>query len=280
MVEIIRRGPGTFCVIAAALCAVAGVSSGATPENRVVKQTATDSGRARPGPVRTIGAGETPRSTPTAENSWTPSIAENPPRGIDANGAARLVVLEGDQKSAARSVIAALAVKGRGPKTGYSRAAFGQAWTDDAGSVLWSHNGCGTRDDVLARDLDGPRKRNACVVTGGTFVDPYTNSLQLFEKAHAERWPVDHVVPLAYAWVMGAREWSMERRIELANDPLNVVVTTTSVNSAKGDSSPASYLPPNKTIRCAYALRFALVAKKYKMPVTATDRDVMVDQCR
>ncbi len=79
---------------------------------------------------------------------------------------------------------------------------------------------------------------------------------------------------------MGAREWSMERRIELANDPLNVVVTTTSVNSAKGDSSPASYLPPNKTIRCAYALRFALVAKKYKMPVTATDRDVMVDQCR
>ena len=39
----------------------------------------------------------------------------------------------------------ALPVKGRAPKTGYSRDQFGQAWTDDV-TVGGGHNGCGTRE--------------------------------------------------------------------------------------------------------------------------------------
>jgi hypothetical protein len=40
--------------------------------------------------------------------------------------------------------LAALAVRGRAAKTGYDRAMFGQAWSDDV-SVEGGHNGCDTR---------------------------------------------------------------------------------------------------------------------------------------
>jgi hypothetical protein len=37
-----------------------------------------------------------------------------------------------------------LPVKGRAPKTGYSRDQFGQAWSDDV-DVEFGHDGCDTR---------------------------------------------------------------------------------------------------------------------------------------
>lgn len=46
--------------------------------------------------------------------------------------------------SSARTTLDSLAVKGRAPKTGYSRAQFGQAWSDDV-TVADGHNGCDTR---------------------------------------------------------------------------------------------------------------------------------------
>ncbi|CAM5317340.1 Lipoprotein OS=Streptomyces fumanus OX=67302 GN=GCM10018772_32730 PE=4 SV=1 [Streptomyces fumanus] len=50
-------------------------------------------------------------------------------------------------------------------------------------------------------------------------------------------------------------------------------------NSAKSDSGPASWLPPSKRIRCAYAVRFAQVAEKSELPVTPADRETMLEQC-
>ena len=40
-----------------------------------------------------------------------------------------------------------ISVKGRAPKTGYSREEFGPPWADV------DRNGCDTRNDILARDL-------------------------------------------------------------------------------------------------------------------------------
>lgn len=198
----------------------------------------------------------------------------------DAAAATRLSELPAAQEPSALSLIMGLVTKGRGPKTGYSRDRFGSAWTDDAGDVLWSANSCSTRDDVLNRDLDDVRKRDACEVVAGTFTDPYTSTVQVFSKSEASKWPVDHVVPLSYAWQMGAQQWPAQKRVELANDPLNLVVTTQAVNSAKSDSGPASWLPPNRRIRCAYAMRFAQVVVKYQLAVTDADHAAMENQCQ
>src|SRR3978361_1136913 len=74
------------------------------------------------------------------------------------------------------SALAALAVKGRAPKTGYDRAMFGQAWSDDV-SVEGGHNGGDTRNDVLRRDLRSVGLKlgsSGCTVLTGALQDPYT----------------------------------------------------------------------------------------------------------
>lgn len=63
------------------------------------------------------------------------------------------------------------------------------------------------------------------------------------------------------------------------NDPLNLLPVDGPANSSKGDSGPASWLPPDRKIRCAYAVRFAQVALKYELPVTAPDKRTMLAQC-
>ncbi|MEQ7737173.1 hypothetical protein, partial [Escherichia coli] len=63
---------------------------------------------------------------------------ESVPGNADAPGTASNV---------ARAIVQLenLPVKGRAPKTGYTRDEFGPAWADT------DHNGCDTRNDILAR---------------------------------------------------------------------------------------------------------------------------------
>jgi hypothetical protein len=184
-------------------------------------------------------------------------------------------------ESAARHLIEKLQTKGRGPKTGYDRDKFGDAWIDTADGVPLTRNGCDTRNDVLARDGRDLRFRSGsdCVVVSMTLSDPYTGKTIEWRKEKATEVQIDHVVPLSYSWQMGSSRWPESKREQLANDVLNLLPVEGRANSAKGDSGPASWLPPNKTIRCSYAVRFAQVAAKYDMPVTAPDKQMMLRQC-
>ncbi|MEU8880977.1 HNH endonuclease family protein [Streptomyces hydrogenans] len=190
------------------------------------------------------------------------------------------VTAEGE-RARARTLIDGLATKGRGPRTGYERDAFGHAWLDKADGVPFARNGCDTRNDLLRRDGRELRFRDGsdCVVVAMTLDDPYTGTTIDWRKQKAAEVQIDHVVPLSYAWQMGASRWSDAKRKRLANDPLNLLPVQGRANSAKGDSGPASWLPPAKGIRCAYAVRFAQVAEKYELPVTAPDRTAMLGQC-
>ncbi len=230
-------------------------------------------------------AADQPQSSAISDSYVPPTAPPSGPEGADQtepqnqDGSTRLTALPASETATATGVIELLSVQGRGPKTGYQRDLFGEAWDDGVTGVLWSGNGCRTRDDILARDLDGVGKRDACVVIVGEYVDPYTGKQLQFTKTQAEESPIDHIVPISFAWQMGAAAWSADKRLQFANDPLNLVLTTKTANSAKGDSDPASWLPPNKAIRCAYVQRFALVAKKYSMPVTPADKQIMLAQC-
>jgi hypothetical protein len=181
----------------------------------------------------------------------------------------------------ARRLIEKLAVKGRGPKTGYERDEFGYAWMDTADGVPLARNGCDTRNDLMQRDGQDVHFRSGsdCVVVSMTLHDPYTGKDIDWKKQNAMAVQIDHVVPLSYSWQMGSSRWTEDGREQLANDPLNLLPVDGPTNSAKGDSGPASWLPPNKGIRCSYAVRFAQVALKYDMPVTAADKGMMLTQC-
>jgi len=185
-------------------------------------------------------------------------------------------------RSKARDLIEKVATKGRGPKTGYDRDEFGYAWMDSApGGIPFSRNGCDTRNDLLKRDGEDVRNRSGsdCVVASMTLHDPYTGRTIEWTKSRATTVQIDHVMPLSYDWQMGASRWPKGKRQDIANDPLNLIPVDGPTNSSKGDSGPASWLPPNKGIRCSYAVRFAQVSLKYELPVTGADKETMLRQC-
>ncbi len=183
--------------------------------------------------------------------------------------------------AAARRLIGKVTTKGRGPRTGYDRDEFGHAWLDTADGVPLARNGCDTRNDLLHRDGRSLRFRSGsdCVIVSMTLHDPYTGRVIEWRKQKAAEVQIDHVVALSYSWQMGSSRWPAAKRRQLANDTLNLIPVDGRTNSAKGDSGPASWLPPNKGIRCSYAVRVSQVALKYALPVTAADKQVMLAQC-
>jgi hypothetical protein len=117
----------------------------------------------------------------------------------------------------ALDAVDALTVKGRAPLTGYSRAAFGPAWTDV------DRNGCDTRNDILARDLVRLRMSGDCKVLRGVLApEPYTGRVNVFTYGQSTV-DIDHVVALGDAWQKGAFAWTIARRTVFANDPLNLL---------------------------------------------------------
>ena len=124
--------------------------------------------------------------------------------------------------STAEDLLNTLAVKGRAPKTGYTRAQFGNAWADV------NKNGCDTRNDILKRDLTNivfRVKTHDCVVESGTLLDPYSGTTINFVKGVTSSMEVqiDHVVALSNAWQTGAFKLTLEKRTALANDPDNLL---------------------------------------------------------
>jgi len=177
--------------------------------------------------------------------------------------------------STAEELLNSLAVKGRAPKTGYSRAQFGATWADV------NKNGCDTRNDILKRDLTNVVYRSNthdCVVESGTLLDPYSGTTINFVKGVTSSMEVqiDHVVALSNAWQTGAFKLTLEKRTAFANDPDNLLAVQGRLNSQKGDGDAATWLPPLKSARCAYVTKQIIVKAKYSLWVTAPEKAAML----
>ncbi|MFB6889001.1 HNH endonuclease family protein [Kitasatospora sp. NPDC056327] len=186
-----------------------------------------------------------------------------------------------EEQQAGRALITKVATAATGSKEGYDRNEFGPAWTDNVDGVPGGHNNCDTRNDLLARDGSAVERKDGstCVVTSMTIHDPYTGRTVQWSKQQASKIQIDHVMPLSYDWQMGASQWDKPKRVQIANDPLNLIPADGSQNASKGDSGPSAWLPAAPEIRCAYAVRFAQVSLKYQLPVTEADKKAMLQQC-
>lgn len=175
----------------------------------------------------------------------------------------------------------------RTPRTRpYRREAFGPPWTD-AAAVGKSGNGCDTRNDVLARDLDVAESvaAQSCptAVAAGTFRSPYTGRQIDFRRGNGSRAvQIDHIVPLSFAWDMGAADWPTVTRIAFANDPANLVAVDAASNQAKSDLEPGRWMPELRGFWCQYAVAFVRVSAAYELRIDARSRDVLaaaLDDC-
>ena len=173
------------------------------------------------------------------------------------------------------SIIESQITKGRAPKTGYTRAQFGQTWADV------DRNGCDTRNDILKRDLTAEvfkEKTRECVVLSGTLIDPFSGETINFVRGNVSSMEVqiDHVVALSNAWQTGAFKLTIQDRTAFANDPLNLLAVKGRLNSQKRDGDAATWLPPLKSYRCDYVSRQIAVKIKYKLWFTAPEKEAMI----
>lgn len=171
--------------------------------------------------------------------------------------------------STAMEELGKLAVKGRAPKTGYSRKQFGDGW----GKI----DGCSVREVILARDLTDEKTDEKCRIQSGVLADPYTGKTIHFQRGAktSQLVQIDHVVALSDAWQKGAQQLTAEQRVQLANDPLNLLAVDGPANQAKSDADAATWLPPHKPFHCQYVARQVAVKRKYQLWVTEAEKEAM-----
>lgn len=112
---------------------------------------------------------------------------------------------------------------------------------------------------LINQSLDPAKVDARGKVISGRWVCPYTGT----ETTLVAALQGDHVVPLEWAWIHGADQWTAEKRKQFANDQENILIVLSTVNGEKGERGPDQWLPPNVSFRPAYVEKFAHIVEKY-----------------
>ena len=168
-------------------------------------------------------------------------------------------------------VLERLEVKGRAPKTGYSREEFYNGWP--------TVDGCSLRQRIIKREFGESAVLDGCTVIKGEFEEPYTGEYLKFNSKQeiSKGIQIDHVVALSDAWQKGAQYMEKEVRYQIATDPLNLLAVDGKANQGKSDGDAATWLPSNKKFRCQYVARQVSVKYKYKLWVTEAEKTAIHD---
>lgn len=171
--------------------------------------------------------------------------------------------------SLATDILDQLEIKGRAPKTGYSREEFYSGWP--------TIEGCSLRQRIIRREFGETAILDGCNVIAGEFDEPYTGEhLKFTERDQISKGiQIDHVVALSDAWQKGAQNVEQSVRYQIATDPLNLLAVDASANQGKSDGDAATWLPSNKKFRCQYVARQVSVKYKYKLWVTEAEKEAI-----
>ncbi|MBV2364911.1 HNH endonuclease family protein [Streptomonospora nanhaiensis] len=167
----------------------------------------------------------------------------------------------------AREQLAALTVEAEGSSSSYDRDLFPH-WSPVEGN-------CNTRETVLRRDGTGVEVGSDCYPDAGSWTSPYDGATTSVPSEVS----VDHMVPLAEAWVSGADTWSTAQREDFANDLSSpqLWAVSGSSNSSKGDRDPAEWLPPRSEIHCDYVRSWINVKYVWDLSVNSAERTALGD---
>lgn len=134
------------------------------------------------------------------------------------------------------------------------------------------------RGQVLQRDSETRvatrESRNRCVVVSGRWVDPYSGQTY----TSASEIDIDHMVPLKNAYDNGGWRWSAEKRCHYFNfveSKGHLLSVSQRENSAKGDSSPADYLPPLRSAQCGYLKNWLSIKLTWGLTLPAHEADAI-----
>lgn len=152
------------------------------------------------------------------------------------------------------------------------------------------------REEVLYRDADKTQtltlldknkiptqnKDEACYISGGTWIDPYTGE----EFNNPSDLDIDHMIPLSYANKGGGYAWGEERKRDFANSldyEYHLVAASASANRSKSDKGPSDWKPENENYHCEYAAAWTTISNNWGVSLTSSDKNTitnMLKSCR
>lgn len=193
------------------------------------------------------------------------------------SGPTRVFPVTAAELQQARTMLGGLQMREPTTSPKYDRKAFGPAWADE------DHNGCDTRNDVLARDLSDTRVKpgtQGCVILSGTLVDAYTGETIDFVRGQdtSAEVQIDHVVALGDSWHKGASAWTNPQRQKFANDPINLLAVDGPANQEKAALDASQWVPSNKGFRCQFAVIQIRVKAEYDLWVTQAEHRALGKQ--
>lgn len=128
-----------------------------------------------------------------------------------------------------------------------------------------------TRQEMLIltsrTDVKYTNPRN-CVVRTGEWFDEYTG--KVFNVA--VQVDIDHIIPLKYAFTHGGDRWPQNKKLQFANDPMNIMLIEKREIRRKNERGPSRYLPPREEFECSYVRRWQAIADKYNLTIATRDR--------
>lgn len=146
----------------------------------------------------------------------------------------------------------------------------GQATTSDLDKLTIAAEGPA---DGYDRDEWGDYDRDAVLRNGHRSV-PDCNAYWSPADAACHNDPsavhVDHIVPLAEAYVSGGNEWDTSTREEYAADSANLWLMTAGLNMSKSDQEPGEWMPEHD--RCHYVQTWIRVKHRYDLAVDPDER--------
>ncbi len=144
--------------------------------------------------------------------------------------------------------------------------------TDDWDFEVDYDNDCqSTRQELLIltsrSEVRYTNPRN-CIVRTGEWLDEYTGKIFTV----AVQVDIDHVIPLMYAHTHGGDRWPPEKKLQFANDPMNLMLVEKNEIRKKRDRGPDRYLP-REEFQCEYVGLWEAIADNYDLQIENRDRN-------
>lgn len=144
--------------------------------------------------------------------------------------------------------------------------------TDDWSFEEDYDNDCqSTRQEMLIltsrAEIKYTNPRN-CVARTGEWLDEYTG--KVFKVA--VQVDIDHVIPLMYAHTHGGDRWPAGKKLQFANDPINLMLIEKREIRRKSERGPDRYLP-RKEFQCEYVSLWNAIADKYDLTLENRDKN-------
>mgnify|MGYP000044141303 CR=1 FL=1 len=134
-----------------------------------------------------------------------------------------------------------------------------------------------TRHEILVKQATPgtvTMSYDGCTVTKGRWHDDYSGDLYI----NPRDLDIDHIIPLNYAFYHGGADWPKSKKEKFANDPINLIAVSASLNRQKSAQGPSQWMPPNHSYRCQYLARWQQVLSKYPSIVMSASEQRIVSK--